>query len=474
MTSRASKLTRVALAAAITLSGAVATTALATVNATVAQAASSVDGSITRSEVIARADYWFQQGNSISYSWTGAYPDSSGRNYRTDCSGYVSMAWHLGTSLATGTLPGVATQIPRSELKPGDILDYEAKHVILFEKWDDAAHTTFSYYSFGSDPVKHVTGVSINAAKFDSHDNGLYTAYRYDKIVDDNPVTAANNTVRLVDLTPNGDLFNAEGNFVAGNWSPWSNMGAASIKEVASASTGSTNRVFAIGSDNRIWEKDGNYATGQWSGWFQVPNSPTVKAISASSFGNTVHLTAIGTDGQMWNSDGAFPNGGWNGWTSHGGTNLKRIASVSTSDNVNHVFVVDANDQLREIDANYATGTWNDWAPAAGGFTAKDVSASSFGRTVHLTAIGMDGNLYNTDGDFAAGTWNGWSNKGGSGLKRLASATSSVTNVNHVFAVNGSNRLVEIDADYTKGTWSTWAEPAGGADSMGIAASFTS
>ncbi|MGW2399885.1 FG-GAP repeat domain-containing protein [Kitasatospora sp. NPDC001664] len=185
MSSRASKLTRVALSAAIALSGAVATTALATANATVAQAASSVDGSITRSEVIARADYWFQNKASIPYDQGGSYQDSSGRSYRTDCSGYVSMAWHLGTSLATGTLPGVATQIPRSQLKPGDILDYEAKHVILFEKWDDAAHTTFSYYSFGSTPVKHVTGVSINAAKFDSHDNGLYTAYRYNKIVDD-------------------------------------------------------------------------------------------------------------------------------------------------------------------------------------------------------------------------------------------------------------------------------------------------
>ncbi|MFJ8040315.1 FG-GAP-like repeat-containing protein [Kitasatospora sp. NPDC096147] len=185
MSSHASKLTRIALAAAIGLTGAVAGTALTTATATVAQAASAVDGSITRSEVIARADYWYQNRAGIPYTTSGeTYPDSSGRNYRKDCSGYVSMAWHLGYSRTTQTLPEIATEIPRSELKPGDILDYEAKHVILFEKWDDAAKTTFSYYSFGSTPVKHYTGVSINAATFDGHANGLYTAYRYNKIVD--------------------------------------------------------------------------------------------------------------------------------------------------------------------------------------------------------------------------------------------------------------------------------------------------
>ncbi|MFJ8038906.1 VCBS repeat-containing protein [Kitasatospora sp. NPDC096147] len=185
MPSRTSKLTRVALAAAVALSGAVATTALATATATVAQAASSVDGSITRSEVLARADYWYQKRANIPYDQGGSYQDSSGRSYRTDCSGYVSMAWHTGTSYSTRTLPGVATEIPRSQLKPGDILNSFEDHVILFEKWDDTAKTTFSYYSFGSTPVKHYTSISINAAKFDDHPNGDYKAYRYNKIVDD-------------------------------------------------------------------------------------------------------------------------------------------------------------------------------------------------------------------------------------------------------------------------------------------------
>ncbi|KDN85314.1 FG-GAP repeat domain-containing protein [Kitasatospora cheerisanensis] len=183
--SRNSKLVRVALAAAITLSGAVATTAVTVATATTAQAASSVGGQITRSEVIQRAQYWL--GKSITYDQGGSYPDSSGRNYRTDCGGYVDMAWHLADGPNTQGLASstYTTEISRSDLKAGDILDSYFDHVILFEKWDDAAHTTFSYYSFGSTPVKHVTGTSINAAYFDSHPNGDYKAYRYKNIVDD-------------------------------------------------------------------------------------------------------------------------------------------------------------------------------------------------------------------------------------------------------------------------------------------------
>ncbi|MYR54822.1 hypothetical protein GTY54_00675, partial [Streptomyces sp. SID625] len=183
------RIARTVLAAAIAVSGAAAATAVTTTAAHAAPAASSVDGQISRSEVIARAQYWL--GKSIPYNQGASYPDQGGRSYRTDCSGYVSMAWHLGTSATTQTLPGYSHEISRSDLRAGDILNSFYDHVLLFDKWDDAAHTTFSYYSFGSTPVKHVTGKSINAAEFDSHPNGDYKALRYDKIVDDAPAYIA-------------------------------------------------------------------------------------------------------------------------------------------------------------------------------------------------------------------------------------------------------------------------------------------
>ncbi|MYW05822.1 hypothetical protein, partial [Streptomyces sp. SID3343] len=206
MPSRAStRLVHIALAAAIVSSGAVVTTALGagaaqatSTHVTAAAAANStVSGPITRSEVLERARYWYDRRANFVYNQGGSYRDSTGTSYRTDCSGYVSMAWHLGYSPNTVGLADTQTyEIPRSQLKPGDILNSYYDHVILFEKWDDDAHTTFSYYSFGHTPVVHRTGVSINAT-LDGHPNGDYKALRYKKIVDDsvNPTTLPSGTL---------------------------------------------------------------------------------------------------------------------------------------------------------------------------------------------------------------------------------------------------------------------------------------
>ncbi|MGW6704371.1 hypothetical protein ACWGDE_05705 [Streptomyces sp. NPDC054956] len=461
------KIARLALAAAL-VTGVAATATIVDQPAAYAAPTSSVGGKISRSEIIGRAEYWMNKG--LPYDQDGSYTDSSGKTYRTDCSGYVSMAWHLAGSPNTIALNDYSYEINMSELKPGDILNSPA-HVILFDKWEDAAKTRFSYYTFGSTPVAHRT-VSVNDATWDSHAVSTYTPRRYTNVIDD---VSVKDTVHLQRITPNGDLFNAEGDFAAGKWSPWANQSASQLKEVTSAGTGSVNRVFAIGSDNKIYEKDGDYAAGKWSGWFApaLDNSKTFTAVSASSYGNTVHLVAIGTDGHLYNTDGDFTAGKWNGWTDKGGTNLKHVTSATTADQVNHIFATDASGQILELDADYAGGSWNNWSVAgpAGGFKALDVTASASGNTVHLGAISLGGQYFNTDGDFAAGKWNGWSNMGGDNLKRVTSA--SANGVNHVFATTGTNRLIERDANYNTGSWNDWAEAAGGADATSATASFT-
>ncbi|MFE2148277.1 GDSL-type esterase/lipase family protein, partial [Streptomyces sp. NPDC059456] len=222
------------------------------------------------------------------------------------------------------------------------------------------------------------------------------------------------NTVHLQRVAPDGALANAEGDYAAGSWSGWGDFGVTGMKEITSAPTGSVNRVFAIGGDDRVYENDGDYAAGAWSGWFQLKDAPQAKAISASSDGNTVHLVVVGADGQLYNADGDYSAGKWNGWTGHGGTGLKRVTSATTADHVNHIFATDANDRIVELDADYAAGKWGNWGTAGptGGFNALDIAASVAGKVVHLGAIGQDGNWYNTDGDFAGGSWNGWWNGG--------------------------------------------------------------
>ncbi|MFI1168058.1 VCBS repeat-containing protein, partial [Streptomyces sp. NPDC020801] len=113
-----------------------------------------VSPSITRSEVIERAKSWVGKG--LDYSGSDSY-----QGYRTDCSGYVSMAWHLSDSETTDTfIPnGVAEWISKDDLKPGDVLLNDASgphgHVVLFESWTSSAHDEYSGYEFTPSGVHH-------------------------------------------------------------------------------------------------------------------------------------------------------------------------------------------------------------------------------------------------------------------------------------------------------------------------------
>ncbi|WP_196778088.1 C40 family peptidase, partial [Lentzea aerocolonigenes] len=177
-------LARLVLAAAFTVVASAGAVALP-----VAAQASDLDGPITRSEVIQRAQYWVdhQPGPYDQGGWSPGPGD--GHMYRRDCSGYVSMALHLKDVPATASFANWGNAISRTDLKAGDFMLYPGTHMFLFDRWDDA-NGNFWYYSFGSTPVRHLR-TNINNASLDGHPNGSYRAYRYKKIVDDAPPPAA-------------------------------------------------------------------------------------------------------------------------------------------------------------------------------------------------------------------------------------------------------------------------------------------
>lgn len=86
------------------------------------------------------------------------YSQSSYYNgYRQDCSGYVSMAWQLGTSATTWTIPNYSYQIDKSELQPGDVLLNIDEHVLLFAGWaDDAQSQYWAYEQTPPQTIYHV------------------------------------------------------------------------------------------------------------------------------------------------------------------------------------------------------------------------------------------------------------------------------------------------------------------------------
>lgn len=104
-----------------------------------AHAASSVGCNITRSEMIERAKRWVDLRVPYSQAQADAYPDGDGHRYRPDCSGYVSMAWHLpkkpdGWDFNTGdfaSYSGKTYLSSHDQLKAGDAL-LSAGHIVLF------------------------------------------------------------------------------------------------------------------------------------------------------------------------------------------------------------------------------------------------------------------------------------------------------------------------------------------------------
>jgi Putative peptidoglycan binding domain len=189
---RARRITVVGVIAASVTGGAVI--------ATLHQAsASTAGGTISRSEVISRAHNWWTRSlryNSSRAAGTLVTDVDGGHKYGPDCSGMVSMAWHLNPGkyggLNTSTLPSAGIAINRNDLQMGDLLDDTIDgHAVLFEGWK-SDHVHFTYYSFGSTPMRHYDGgggsnegplgTFASGAKIASHPASHYSAYRYKNI----------------------------------------------------------------------------------------------------------------------------------------------------------------------------------------------------------------------------------------------------------------------------------------------------
>ncbi|MDJ0381115.1 hypothetical protein [Streptomyces sp. G-G2] len=123
--------------------------------------ASDPGGPIGRGEAMDRAWSWIAE--QVPYSQSGCHENQFGC-YRPDCSGYVSMAWHLGSSLTTWGLWDVTADIAAGDLQAGDILLKDSggtDHVALFLRWADPGHTqpvVREEYDFGHVAEERVWG----------------------------------------------------------------------------------------------------------------------------------------------------------------------------------------------------------------------------------------------------------------------------------------------------------------------------
>ncbi|MFJ8193984.1 hypothetical protein ACIQ8D_30130, partial [Streptomyces sp. NPDC096094] len=141
-------------------------------------------GPVTREQIIARAQQWVEQD--VPYSQSHAWKDhATGGHYRQDCSGFVSMAWQLRSSLTTRSLPDVANRLSSfSQLEAGDALNYPAAHAVLFGGWTDRAKGDFVYYSESrSGRPARKERANIHDRRIAGHPRTVYVPLRYKKLL---------------------------------------------------------------------------------------------------------------------------------------------------------------------------------------------------------------------------------------------------------------------------------------------------
>jgi hypothetical protein len=170
--------------------------------ATAMPGASSVGGTISRSEVYTRMRDWYLRKLSYDANDGSTQWDlGDTRHYRPDCSGFVGMALHVNEDENTSGIASDTTRFSkkydlsiasqRSALSPstvlrGDLFDDTVDgHVWMFDRWNSDG--SFDYFDFGGGvngelPPQHLTGAHFSNATLGGWPTTHYKMYRYYRI----------------------------------------------------------------------------------------------------------------------------------------------------------------------------------------------------------------------------------------------------------------------------------------------------
>jgi hypothetical protein len=443
-------------------------------NAPTARADSAVGGAITRAEAIERARFWLGKG--INYSQNATYPDPAGKTYRTDCSGYVSMALHMDTSGTwldggpnTGQLPEsrYTRAISWDELLPGDILDNPGHgHTVLFAGW--VSDTEFAYYSFGSTPVKFIARKSKNDASLDSHPMRDYDPLRYVNIIDAEPevkeraapVTGKNadGRMQVFAIGGNGALYSKWQTTPNGAWSDWKNLGGTHLQAIAVATNANGRmQVFAIGGNGQLYTMAQNQPNGDWGTWQSLGGQGLTRNISVTANADgRLQVFLIGGDGALYSRWQLTANGVWSDWKNHGGTDLQSITVDRNADGRLQVFAIGGNGALYSTWQLTANGNWGDWKSHGGtGLESIATGRNADGR-LQVFAMGGNGALYSTWQLTANGNWADWNSMDGQDLTPRITTGSNADGRLQVFAVGGNGALYSRWQLTANGNWGDW------------------
>ena len=413
--------------------------------------ASTAGGPISRDEIIQRAQYWVDR--QVPYSNTSSYPTPpDNMSYRQDCSGFLSMTWHLNLPPAsqpsTRDFGPYTTQLSSyGDLLLGDALIRAAAtsanppgHAVLFAGWENSGHTSMTVYEEPA-PGKVAKKSSYTVSYLQAN---AYTARRYINVSNGGaapaPVTGNTNTPatnksgrtmiganadgrqQAFKIGRDGQLYTSWQVAVNGSWSGWGSMGgnwpAADSIAVSNNADGRM-QVFLIGTTGQLYTSWQTAPNGGWSSWASLggnwPASADV-AVGKNKDGR-LQLFIVGTTGQLYTSWQTAPNGAWSGWGSMGG-NWPAADSIAVSNNADgrmQVFLIGTTGQLYTSWQTALNGGWSSWASLGGNWPASADVAISGNKNgcLQLFMSATNGPLYTSWQIAPNGTWSSWGSMGG-------------------------------------------------------------
>ncbi len=395
--------------------------------------------SITRNEIISRAKSWADVP--VPYSQT-AYRDG----YRTDCSGYVSMAWKLYRNYWTGDLNTVGVAIGYNDLQPGDMLLYHnaanpvnGSHVVLFDRWTGAVGGDFIIYEQTVPATKH------RAWSQAGYSRSLYKPYRYANVVAGSPPVDDIGVSAIMDGTllrvfargTDGALWQYVWN--GSTWS-WGLVGGKITGAPSAVIWGGMLRVFARGADGAVWQYMWNGSAWSW----QEIGGRIIGGPAAVVYNGELKVFARGTDNGLWQDN-------WNGsawsWQDRGGV-ITSAPSAVVHGGILRVFARAADGALWQ---DYWNGTSWTWQKIGGA-----ISSGPAGVVYGDLKVFAEGNDHALWQDNWNGTSWGWQDRGGV----ITSAPSAVVHgsILRVFARGNDGALWQ---DYWNGTSWTWQKIGG-------------
>jgi len=413
-------------------------------------------GPISRSEVIARAQWWVdhnEDNNREHYYYNmGAYsPGPTGELYRRDCSGFVSMALHLSGAPNSAGLRSYGVLISRNDLQAGDFLTIPNVHALLFDKWVDASHSEFWYYTFGSTPAKHVK-TSASASLIDSHLNGAYGAYRYKQIT------------------------GSDGGLV-----PGSGASPALANDAPAAIVDGDNRIslYAIRSDGNVWGASQAAAGAGLSAWQRIGSGggslvgrPTVLRLSSG----IIAIYARTTGGLVVGTNQAVVGGSFGAWTTIGTAGAGVTGDPVAVQFARGVIGVYATTQAGTVSGvaqsapGGAFGSWTTIGTSSAGLVGRPALVRFSDDRIGLFAEGSDSYVYRTEQAAPGSAFAAWTRVGTAGA---GISTEPVAIVDHdrvtVFAGAASTTVASVTQAAPGAAFGSWVNLGSGPTPVGIA-----